>query len=1192
MKISRDRTKDYKSSPTPLRLKEIKLAGFKSFVDPTHISIPGHVVGIVGPNGCGKSNVIDAVRWVLGESSARHLRGETMQDVIFNGAGDRKQGHRASVELIFDNSLSRAGGEWATYAEIAIRRVLEREGNSEYYINGVHVRRRDVADLFLGTGVGARAYGIIEQGMISQVIEAKPEELRVFLEEAAGVSKYRERRRETELRLADTRDNLQRVTDIREELGKQVEHLQAQAEVAVKYRDLQHELDETQSLMWLARKQEALAQRTRFGRDLERASLDAEAEVARLREIERRLEELRVRFYAASDTVSAAQGQFFQAGAEVARIEQQLQFMRDSRARVEQQLKQVEADLAQCVLQRTQAAASCEDWRGKLGLATGQLERLLVRVASETERVPVAEASFRDAQIRVDELRAELARIEQDLQVQSTHVEHADKLLQQLEGRNLRLVQERGALAAPDDAALHSQREELSRTERDLDELRSALERHAAELPGREQAWREAQQAVESIASRVTSLGAKRAALEALQARLARGDNIKDWLERHGLDAHKRLWQGMRIEGGWEDALEAVLEERLNAVLVERMHVSQEWWTQFPPAKLAMFSAEALDDPLATEAWQGLQPLAAYVTSREQPVAAVLREWLHAVYVVENAAEALNLRHQLAAGSVLVTREGHMFTRQSVRFYAPDSELHGVLSRQREIEEIGAQIEAEQVVLDDRRRSAQEREDELSRLRNRIASLRSEIDAAQERAHELELEVLRLSEQVDRTTQRGAQIAAELAEIAHQCATESDHRRFAQAEVERLQALRSRADAALADAAVRFGASESALQEQRRALAEAEKESQEAVFEQKTCAQRIADLEQVLNGLDEQRARLGESGSTLRAEAVRFDETPLAEELQRALEARAVCERALSQAREEQQGSESTLRQTEQERLGGEQRLEPLRERIGELRLKEQEARLIEEQFDQQLVEAGADQDALRAQLEKGTRSSRLNAEITRLQEEIAALGAVNLAALEELSAARERKAYLDAQSADLTTALETLENAIRRIDRETRELLATTFEAVNRNFGELFPSLFGGGQARLVLTGEEILDAGIQVTAQPPGKRNTSIHLLSGGEKALTALALIFSMFKLNPAPFCLLDEVDAPLDDSNTLRFCALVKRMAAETQFIFISHNKLTMEIAEQLIGVTMQELGVSRVVAVDIEEALKLTEKQAA
>jgi len=1183
---------NYKSRYTPLRLKEIKLAGFKSFVDPTHISIPGQIVGVVGPNGCGKSNVIDAVRWVLGESSARHLRGETMQDVIFNGAGQRKQGHRASVELIFDNALSRAGGEWASYAEIAIRRVLEREGSSEYYINDIHVRRRDVADLFLGTGVGARAYGIIEQGMISQIIEAKPEELRVFLEEAAGVSKYRERRRETEFRLADTRDNLQRVTDIRDELGHQLERLEAQAEVAARYRELQQNLDNTHNLLWLVRKQEATAQRTRIGRDLERASVDTEAEVTRLRDAERRAEQLRVRFYSVSDSVSGAQAQFFQAGAEVARIEQQLQFLRDSRSRVEAQLAQLESDVTQGAEQRAQSLATREQWRAKLTEASGQLERLLVRVAAEVERVPRAEASFREAQDRVNALRDELARIEQDLQVQGTHSEHAEKLLQQLEARATRLQQERATLAVPDNACLEEHRQTLHALENELSELRAALERHDSDLPGCEQAWREAQQAVEAIASRVTSLGAKRAALEALQARLARGDNIKDWLERHALDGHKRLWQEIRIERGWEDALEAVLQERLNAVAIERMESSQTWWAQCPPTKLTIFSTEHGIIPPVVEPWHGLQPLSIFVTCLESSVAAVLSEWLNAVYVVESPQAALDLRRELASGAILVTREGHVFTRHSVSFHAPDNELHGVLSRQREIEEIGSQIEAEQVVLRDRRRSAQEREDALARLRNRIASLRSEIEATQERAHNLELEILRLSEQMDRSNQRGAQISAELAELSQQRALEEDHKLRADAEVSRLQGQRLRADEEFAEANKQFSISEQELIEQRRALQEAEKESQEAVFSQKTCMQRIEDLDNALQGLEEQLTRLDESKTPLQSDLARFDEVPLTEELQRALDTRNVSEQALALVRDEQQGVEGELRQADQARLESEHRLEPLRERIGELRLKEQEARLTEDQFDRQLVEAGANQEELREQLEKGTRSSHLSAEITRLQEESAALGAVNLAALEELTTARERKTYLDTQSADLVEALETLENAIRRIDRETRELLSKTFEEVNRNFGELFPSLFGGGNARLVLTGEEILDAGIQVTAQPPGKRNSSIHLLSGGEKALTALALIFSMFKLNPAPFCLLDEVDAPLDDSNTLRFCALVKKMAAETQFMFISHNKLTMEIAEQLVGVTMQELGVSRVVAVDIEEALKLTEKQAA
>ena len=1175
-----------------MRLKEIKLAGFKSFVDPTHIPIPGQIVGVVGPNGCGKSNVIDAVRWVLGESSARHLRGETMQDVIFNGAGERKPGHRASVELMFDNSLGKAAGEWSSYSEIAIKRVLEREGASEYYINGIHVRRRDVADLFLGTGVGARAYGIIEQGMISQIIEAKPEELRVFLEEAAGVSKYRERRRETELRIGDTRDNLQRVNDIREELGKQLEKLQDQAEVAEKYRGLQDALSNTHQLMWLVRKQEAQAQGARLARELERILVETEAENARLADAQKRSESLRVEFYAANDRVSKAQGEFFQAGSEVARLEQQLQFLRDSRARVEAQLAQVDADLQQCEAQFAQSEASCEDWRTQLTQADEHSQGLAARVAAEAQRLPIAEAKFRDAQESVRSARDELARCEQERQVQATRHEHADKLLQQLEARSARLTQEHAALVAPDGAVLAGLRAESAEVDHELQQLRTALERDAGELPGREQATREAQQSAEATASRVTALDARRSALEALQARLARGEHIKAWLEQHGLEGHRRLWQGLRIEQGWEDALEAVLEERLNAVAVERMEPGQSWWRESPPAKLAIFSAENGAEAPRAEPWQGLQPLLAFVTCLDGAVAAVIPEWLSAVYVAESAAAALELRHQAPAGALLVTREGHVFTRHSVSFHAPDNELHGVLSRQREIDDIGSQIEAEQAVLNDRRRSADERDQALAALRNRIASLRFEIDTAQERAHGLELEILRLSEQADRTTQRGAQIDAELAEIGTQGAQESEHRTAAQSELSRLEAVRADLTQRMQEAEAAYRLCEQEVASQRQALQEAEKESQAAQFMQKTCAQRIDDLQATLQSLGLQRARLQQHRSELEADQARFDEAPLVAELQSALSARNERSQVLAQVRDAQQGLENELRQIEQERLGAEQRLNPLRDKTSDLRLKAQEARLTEEQFEGQLAEAGADQEALRSQLEKGVRSSHLNADIVRLNEEIAALGAVNLAALEELTAARERKVYLDTQSADLEQALDTLENAIRRIDRETRELLAATFEAVNRHFGELFPSLFGGGNAKLVLTGDEILDAGIQVIAQPPGKRNSSIHLLSGGEKALTALALIFSMFQLNPAPFCLLDEVDAPLDDSNTLRFCGLVKKMAAETQFMFISHNKLTMEIAEQLIGVTMQELGVSRVVAVDIEEALKLTEKQAA
>jgi len=822
------------------------------------------------------------------------------------------------------------------------------------------------------------------------------------------------------------------------------------------------------------------------------------------------------------------------------------------------------------------------------------LEERTERATAEAERLPEMESAHRAARERVTQLRSALAQVEQQARVEATRREHAQKLLEQLGSRRMRLEQERGALVIPDGGDLARLRDDQADTGRELAALREALADAAARLPHCEQAWREATQAAEATVTRIAGIGATRDALEALQAQLARGENIKDWMERHGLGGRRRLWQGMRIEPGWEDALEAALGLRLNAIDVERLDAGQGWAQETPPARVALFGADGGTAivPSAAQPWQGLQPLASFVTCNDPAVAAVLPEWLDGLYAAESVSAALALRRELPAGCSIISREGHVFTAHSVSFHAPDTELHGVLSRQREIERLGAELEAEQAVLADRRGIEDQREQTVIDLRNRLASLRSEIDAVQERGHEQELEILRLSEQVERTSQRAQQIGSELEEIEAQAQIESEQLEAAAQSLSEFEAQMSERRDDLEEFEESLRESELATARQREAAQQAEKESQEALFARKTCAQRIDDLVEAGRRLEEQAEQFASNRERLAEDLARFDDSALAAELQSALTVRGERESVLATARDRLQGIENELRETEQQRLAAEQRLGPLRDRVGDLRLKEQEARLVEEQFATQLTEAGADEEALAQQLEKGTRSSHLNAEITRLSGEIEALGAVNLAALEELGAARERKTYLDAQSADLEQALETLENAIRRIDRETRELLGNTYEVVNRHFGELFPSLFGGGQAKLVLTGEEILDAGIQVVAQPPGKRNSSIHLLSGGEKALTALSLVFAMFRLNPAPFCLLDEVDAPLDDSNTVRFCNLVKKMAGETQFMFISHNKITMEIAEQLIGVTMQEQGVSRIVAVDIDEAMKLTEQQAA
>ena len=1178
-----------------MRLTHINLAGFKSFVDPTKIPTPGQLVGIVGPNGCGKSNIIDAVRWVLGETSAKHLRGETMQDVLFNGSGQRKPVNRASVELVFDNSLGKAAGQWSQYAEISIKRVLQRDGDSSYYINNQHVRRRDIADIFLGTGLGARAYAIIEQGMISRVIEAKPEELRIFLEEAAGVSKYRERRRETELRLKDTRENLLRVEDIRQELDKQLVHLGEQAEVAKRYHELQAELATTQGLMWLTRRNEAAAARTRHAREIERLGVELEAETAKLREAENRLETLRDEHYRSSDAMHTAQGALYESNAEVARLEQQIQHIRDNRARVEHQIGTLRAQLAGAEGNLAAAQANLEGWHAQSAEGAERLATAEGTLAAEREKLPVAEEAYRTSSLRRDELTRALAQAEQALNVERTRLGHASRVLDQLSQREQRLREEQSALPVADEAALERLSEEASELQESLHALRSQLAENEAQLPDLERELRERSEARDSASQRLHVLEARVHALQQLQDRIARGAELQGWLESRQLDLAPRLWQGIAIEPGWEDALESVLRERLNGIVLEGVERVSDWQSDAPPGKMTVLEAGADSVTRGSIDPSGLAPLQRYITCRDAKLEPVLREWLHEVYVPENGAgaeAALALRKRLPAGGVLVTREGHLYTRHSVSFHAPDSELHGVLSRQREIEALEAQLAAERDALTSAESDVAGAEETIEQHKAKVAELRESVAHAQARHHALQMDALRMSEQAQRLTQRAEQIASELAEIVENIENESTQREEAAARIEELERQGEETREQLDMAVELYQRAESVLRLQREEVQRAQSAFQEAQYQARSAQAKVTELESAIAMLTEQTSSLATTIAAEEESLAALDESQWQEQLQAALATRSEREQALAQARDSLEGMESQVKALEQERLAAEQRLGPLRDRTNDVRLKEQEARLTEEQFAQQLVESGSDEAALTAALEKGTRSRALQEEIARLNEEIKALGAVNLAALEELQSSTERKTYLDAQSQDLNEALSTLEDAIRRIDRETRERLQATFDEVNGHFSKMFPALFGGGNAKLVLTGEEILDGGVQVIAQPPGKKNSSIHLLSGGEKALTALSLVFSMFQLNPAPFCLLDEVDAPLDDYNTQRYCDLVRKMSAASQFLFISHNKITMEMANQLLGITMQEPGVSRVVAVDIEEAMKLTEEAAA
>jgi len=1171
-----------------VRLTQIKLAGFKSFVDPATVSVPGQLVGVVGPNGCGKSNIIDAVRWVLGESRASALRGDSMQDVIFNGSSLRKPVARASVELFFDNSLGRAAGQWSQYAEISVKRVLQRDGESSYFINNTHVRRRDVQDIFLGTGLGPRAYAIIEQGMISRIIEARPEELRVFLEEAAGVSKYKERRRETEHRLADTRDNLARLADIRQELGSQIERLEKQAEVARRYNELSTDRAQKQNLLWLLRRNEAEAEAQRHARDIERGATELESETARVREIERDLEQARSEHYASGDALSAAQGDLYGVNADVSRLETEIRFVADTRQRLDAQLAQLRGQRdtgLQSELEQREALRACE---ARLQESRDALERARRKLADEQEKLPQAEQAARLLQGRIAGERERIAQAEQAFQVEQAHLAHAGKTLQGLEQREEKLLAERSELVAPDAQLRSHLAQELSQSGTELsrqEALLAQLETAREALDGQRRGCVDSLQLLER---ELSALEGRLLTLQKIQNQVEENSKIQDWIGRHELASKPRLWQKIRVEAGWETAVESALRERLHAMEMSDPELLQRLLEDPPPARVSAY-LRGTDSKLSLE--PGLKPLAGYVGAAEPAVGGVVAAWLAPFYAVEGVPRLMT-RMELPPHAVLINREGHQFSRFGVSFHAPDPADTGILARQREIEALEADARGRSDSIEKKRAELSALERSLAEHDEGLAKLRVAGAALKQRHHERQLENLKLTQGEERYQERSRQIDGELAEIAAEQAQERATQAAAEASLERRQreidALYRKLESTQKDG----DTAELELEAQRQAVVQAEREFQEAGYSEKDCISKISEIERSSKVILEHVQSAERSLEQLQAELAGVDDQVLRAQLQQGLATRVAREQALAGARSRQEEIAGRLRSSEEARLAGEQKLQPLRDRIAETRLKEQAARITSEQFAQQLREAGADETALAAVLKEGQRAPSLQGEITRLTNVIAELGAINMAALDELAASQERKQFLDAQAADLTTALETLQNAIRRIDRETRALLQNTFDTVNRGFGEMFPVLFGGGEAQLIMTGEEILDCGVQVMGRPPGKKNTTIHLLSGGEKALTAIALVFSFFQLNPAPFCLLDEVDAPLDDANTERFCELVEKMSQQTQFLFISHNKITMEMAHQLVGVTMQERGVSRVVAVDIEEALKLREEPAA
>nr|WP_059391488.1 chromosome segregation protein SMC [Pseudomonas toyotomiensis] len=1161
-----------------MRLKSIKLAGFKSFVDPTTVSFPSNMAAVVGPNGCGKSNIIDAVRWVMGESSAKNLRGESMTDVIFNGSNTRKPVTQASIELIFDNSDNSLVGEYAAFAEISIRRRVTRDGQNTYFLNGTKCRRRDITDIFLGTGLGPRSYSIIEQGMISKLIEAKPEELRNFIEEAAGISKYKERRRETENRIRRTQENLERLSDLREELERQLERLHRQAQAAEKYQEYKAEERQLKAqllaLRWQSLNQQVGSREQVIG-DQEVAF---EALVAEQRSADASIERLRDGHHELSERFNLVQGRFYSVGGDIARVEQSIQHG-------QQRLRQLQDDLREAEKARLETESHLGHDRTLLATLGEELEMLLPEQEMTAAAAEESAASLEEAEVAMhgwqeqwDGFNQRSAEPRRQAEVQQSRIAQLEHSLERLAERQRRLNEELQQLVAdPEDAAILELNEQLAAGELQQEALHLAEEQQAERLQQLREDLQQAGQAQQQAQGELQRLSGRLASLEALQqAALDPGQGAGEWLREQNLLQRPRLAEGLRVEAGWELAVETVLGADLQAVLLDDF------------AGLDFAALEQGELRLASPAKGGARRAGSLLDKVES--SHDLSPWLAGVRPVESLEQALAARGQLADGESLISRDGYWVGWHFLRVRRAAEADSGVLARGQELERLQlereereaalAQLDERLLALRDEQRLQEEQREQQRRhgqeLARQVSELKAKLSASQAKAEQLGLRRRRLQDEL--------QEAAEQREIEQEQLGES-----------RLQ-LQDALDAMALDNEQRESllASRDSLRER---LDRVRQDARQHKDHAHQLAVRVGSLKaqhdstrQALERLEMQAERLHERREQLSLN-LEEGEAPLEElriKLEELLERRMAVDDELRQARLALEDADRELRDAEKRRTQAEQQAQLLRSQLEQQRMDWQSLNVRRKALADQLAEDNYDLHGVIATLPAEASESTWEEELERMAARIARLGPINLAAIDEYQQQSERKRYLDAQDADLVEALETLENVIRKIDKETRNRFKDTFDQINGGLQALFPKVFGGGNAYLELTGEDLLDTGVTIMARPPGKKNSTIHLLSGGEKALTALALVFSIFQLNPAPFCMLDEVDAPLDDANVGRYARLVKEMSATVQFIYITHNKIAMEMADQLMGVTMHEPGCSRLVAVDVEEALAMVE----
>ncbi len=1167
-----------------MRLTAIKLAGFKSFVDATTFTAATNLTAIVGPNGCGKSNIIDAVRWVMGEGSAKVLRGESMADVIFSGSSTRKPVGTASVELIFDNSDGRIAGEFAGYNEISIKRVVGRDGVSQYTLNGTRCRRKDVRDLFLGTGLGSKSYSIIEQGMISQVVEAGPEEVRSHLEEAAGISRYKERRRETERRIKHTRENLDRLADLREEIGSHISRLKRQANAAERYRKLKIEQRELESnllaLQWAALQNDAELGRT--GLAVQETAM--QEQLAEQRAAEARMESIHQQQGAAGEAFNTVQGELYAIGSDIARLEQTVQHSREMQVRQKKEYDET--------------SSSLQDMEKHMVLDRAQVEDLTTRLAEVEPALDEAQKEETSADSEMQAAEAEVAIWQESLEAHhvknnelnrkaDSHRATVEMVDTRMQDASTRLKNLAGETEGTDTSALSLEVVELEKqggvVAKQLAEKQQQLEGNRNELESQRLALRESTAGQHELQGEINRREGRLESLKALQQAAREGDHGAAWLESNGLKSAPRLVEQLNVAEGWEAATETVLGFWLDSVLVDDPAALSTGL-----GRLAASDGGDVDLTLLGKQSSGIKAAPGSLAEKVTAPDAIIAQ-LNRVQIADSLEAAFKAVAAASDGYSVITAEGQWIGPGWVRVTGSQSGQAGMLARKQEIKflqaetgrlqqqwsEIGASNQTERDALPVAEQAIDELQQQVNDLHRNSADLGSRLNAGRARIEDL--------------SGRQKQIAEESATLQKQQNDDQAQIKTSRSELTNLL-----------DEMAGTEKERAVLDTQRQSLLERRDKARTTAREARNlrhelalkAESRRASLESLRNSLqrmDTQFSHLQQRYVDL-SEQIAQNEDPEEKhrkEMDGLLQTRVEVDQRLTAARVKLQQLEDDYRKLDAARQVCVRHVEEIRSNLEKARLQQQEVELNARNLLRQVEQLGHEVAELAAELPEDADAEAWQENLERLGIRITRLEPVNLAAISEYEEELKRKEYMDAQNEDLVSALETLENAIKKIDRKTRTRFKDTFEGVNKGLQKLFPILFGGGHAYLELTGDDLLTTGVSIMARPPGKRISSIHLLSGGEKALTAVAFVFAIFRLNPAPFCLLDEVDAPLDDANVSRFTALVKEMSETVQFIIVTHNKITMEMAYQLSGVTMREPGVSRLVQVDIDEAAKFS-----